>query len=342
MDQLSEQEILWTVHIDYVPDSVLLDIFDRLSFKELCLCSRVCQRWYILAKDFSLRKRIVIKKPLQSYQFSSLVHHHFTHVLKEFKLLITCGEYSLLSIEKDALWRLALQSNNIKKLVLMSCSLLIVSLKDFPSSLEHLSIRGSEIYPYVFFGQNPSLYVPHLVCLDIGGVSNFLTSQDLHVFSKLKFLRALYMDGCFRVNNGGIESIIDILPQLEVLDVEGTDISDDGVITIFNFCSNIRNLYIGNTSVNDAAFSLVEAQALPHLRTLCVMNTNISSTVLHSFLLQNLSTHELIVRANFKGPHNCKCFYSEKTPVCFELDNESPFPPENCQHYLTNEIYGLN
>ncbi|GFT52415.1 hypothetical protein TNCV_502441 [Trichonephila clavipes] len=341
MDELTEQEILWTVHIDYVPDTVLLDIFDRLSFKELCLCSRVCQRWYILSKDFSLRKRIVIKNPLQASQFSSLVHHHFTHVLKEFKLLRMCN-CPLLSIKKDTFWKLSRQSNNMKKLVLMSCSLSRVSLKDLPSTLEHISVRGSEVYPNVFLGQNPSLYVPHLVCLDVGGVSNFLTSQDLHVFNKLKFLRALYMDGCFRVNNGGIESIIDILPQLEVLDVEGTDISDEGAITIFNFCSNIKNLYLGNTSVNDMAFSLVKVQALPHLRTFCVMNTNVSSTVLHSFLLQNLSTHELIVRANFKGPHNCKCFYSEKTPVCFELDSESAFPPENCQHYLTNEIYGLN
>ncbi|GFT91825.1 f-box domain-containing protein [Nephila pilipes] len=343
MDELDGQDTPYSLHINSVPDTVLLDIFGRLNYADLCMCSRVCQRWHVLAKDFSLRKRILVKKPLQTGQFASLIHYHFTNFLEEFKLLKTCGQESLLSVKKNVLWKLTKQSNNLKKLVLMSCSLSSVSLKDLPSSLEHFSIRGSEIYPNVFFGPNPNLCAPHLVCLDVGGVSNFLTSQDLHVFSKLKSLRALYLEGCFRVNNGGIESIIDILPQLEVLDVEGTDISNDGAMTIFDYCINIRDLFIGHTTVDDIALSLAKVQVLPRLKTFCVRNTNISSIGLHSFLLRHLSTHKLVVRANFDCSGSCKCFNSGEAPVCYEIDNAFPFLAGiECQHYLTNKTYGLN
>ncbi|XP_055945253.1 F-box/LRR-repeat protein 12-like [Argiope bruennichi] len=341
--EISRPETLFSLHINSVPDVLLLDIFSRLNFEELCMCSRVCQKWHVLAKDFSLRKRITVRRPLKSGQFLSLIKYHFTQFLEEFKLLKPCGQESLLSVKRNVLWKLSNKSTNLKKLVLMSCSLSVVSLEDLPSSLEHLSIRGSEIFPDVFFGLNPNMFVPHLVCLDIGGVSNFLTSQDLHVFSKLKSLRALYLEGCFRINNGGIDSIIDILPQLEVLDVEGTDISNEGALTIFNHCTNVRDLFIGHTSIDDLAFARVKTHILPHLRSFCVRNTNISSMGLHSFLLHHLSMHKLVVRANFDCSGSCKCFSIGERQVCFQIDNTFPFLAGiECQHYLSHKTYGLN
>ncbi|KFM75251.1 hypothetical protein X975_14904, partial [Stegodyphus mimosarum] len=216
----------------------------------------------------------------------------------------------------------------------MSCSLASVSLKDMPSSLLHLSVRGSEIYPDLFFGTNPHFAVPHLTCLDIGGVSNFLTSQDLHVFSTLKSLRSLYLEGCFRINNGGIESIVTILPQLEILDVEGTDISNEGVRTIFDNCANIRELYIGHTSINDDAFSRIVKNKMPHLTFCCVRNTNISSASIHTFIMHHLSNKKLMVKADFDWSSSI----FKPSDLNSEMDDSVPYLADiRCHHYLNHK-----
>ncbi|GIY06735.1 f-box domain-containing protein [Caerostris darwini] len=343
LKELIEHKSESSVHILHLPDVIFLEIFSRINFTDLCMCSRVCRRWHFLAKDYTLKKKITIKKPLRNDLFLSLIQHHFTHFLEEFKILKARGQESHMSVSQNVLWKLTNKSINLKKLILMWCSLTSASLKDLPSSLEHLSIRGSEIFPDVFFGSKPNLHAPNLVCLDIGGVSNFLTSQDLSVFSTLKSLKALYLEGCFRVNNGGIESIIDILPQLEVLDVEGTDISNEGAILILNYCCNIRDLFLGHTVVDDLALSIADMQSLSHLSSFCVRNTRISSAALHAFLIHHLTSHKLIVRASFDCSGSCKCFNTAEIPISFEIDNAFPFLAGiKCQHYLSHKKYGIN
>lgn len=299
-----------------------------------------------MAKYFKLRKRIVIYKPLRPSQFSSLIEHHFTQDLEEFKLLqnTSIAERAVsMSIKKDKLWKICIQSDKIKTLALTSCSLTAVSLKDFPSSLTHLCVRGSEIYPEPFFGPNPNIFLPHLTCLDIGGVSNFIQSQDVHVFTTLKSLRCLYMEGCFRINNGGIESILELLPQLEILDVEGTDISNEGAVIILNHSTNIRELFIGHTQVDDAVFLTVGRNAMPHLTSFCVMDTNITSMGLHSFLLHCLTAQKLAVRANFAVISNFKNRISawntclEITPIVSVVDHTVPYQGNKCRHHLSHK-----
>ncbi|XP_054715379.1 uncharacterized protein LOC129224857 [Uloborus diversus] len=308
---------------------------------DLDLCSlhngaRVCQRWHLIARDFSLQKKITIRKTLNENQLKSLVHNHFSKTLEEFYLLKPSSSSPLLAVKRDTLWKLSIQSNRMKKLVLMSCSLSSVSLKDLPPSLLHLSVRESEIYPDLFFGSKPHLSVPHLTCLDIGGVSNFLTSQDLHVFSTLRSLRALYLEGCFRINNGGIESIVDILPQLEILDVEGTDISNDGVRTILQFCSSAKELYIGHTSIDDGAFSAVGENEMPKLSFFCIRNTNISSSGIHTFLMHHLHNQKLVVKADFDCSSNC--FNLKDNYMVPGTDGTLPYVADiKCHHYLSHK-----
>ncbi|GFU28881.1 f-box domain-containing protein [Nephila pilipes] len=302
---------------------------------------QVCHRWHFLAKDLTLRKRIMVKKPLQSKAFSSLVQYHFTNVLEEFKLWKSYHE-SLMPIRKNVWKKLTRRSDNLKKLVLMSCSLKSASLKDLPSNIEHFSIRRSEIYSDVFFGPNPGLCVPHLVCLDVGGVSNVFTSEDMPAINTITSLRALYLEGCFRINNAGIEAIVGILPQLEILDVEGTDISDEGAAIIFDYCTNLRDLYIGHTRVGDIALSSAKKEALPCLETFCVRNNNVSPEGLDKFLSHRMHILTKVIFTNSDEFDFCACLNNE-FPVSFKTNGAFLILAGcQCQHYLTNKTYGFN
>ncbi|XP_015912060.1 F-box/LRR-repeat protein 12 [Parasteatoda tepidariorum] len=322
--------------MDKIPDSILLDIFSRLDYSELCMCSRVCQRWRILSDDFTLKRIIVVKKPLQERFFLSLINNHFTNNLQEFHLLkpkynSPMNPFSLVIVKKSCFWQISNKSPNLKKLILVSCSLPNVSISDLPPNIFHLSIRESELSPSTFFGSQPHLSLPNLTCLDLGGCNNFLTSQDLHILTTFKCLKALYFEGCFRINNGGIESLIEILPQLETLDVEGTDISNEGVHIILDNCAKIKELFIGHTLINDRALFKCQKDAVPKLSYICVRDTNISSIGLHAFLMPPYNP-SITVKADFRCSSNCF-----KDPNCSHIDEVNNPSMRSCFHYMSHE-----
>lgn len=219
---------------------------------------------------------------MKSWQLSLLVQYHFHEHLEEFQVWIK-GQDAYVPIAKQTFYNLRTKCPQLKKLVLSACSLAYVTLEDMPASLKYLCFRRSEINPYQIFGGSPHFSAPNLTCLDVSGVSNFLTSSDLHIFTKLKSLRCLFMENVFRINDAGIESIIEILNHLEVLDVEGTDISNAGVHTILTHSPHLKELYVGHIDdVDDRAFQDY-FDRLKKLRILCVTNTGITSKTTDKF-----------------------------------------------------------
>lgn len=188
----------------------------------------------------------------------------------------------MISLEKSTIFRLKEKCPELKKLNLTYCSL-HATLLDMPTSLRYLSVRLCEINPYDFFTSQPQNYVPYLKCLDVGGVNNFLTSEDLHIFKNLNSLRCLNLEGCFRINNGGIESIKDVIQHLEVLNVESTDISDEGVEIILKHGTMLKELFVGYNNLTDDAFDNVNIAKLPRLKTLCMRNTHVTYNSIMKF-----------------------------------------------------------
>ena len=209
----------------------------------------------------------------------------------------------------------------LKTLVLMCCSLKYVSLEDMPESLCHLSLRGSELNPYNFFRSSPEQYVPHLTCLDLGGVITFLTSEDLHIFNGLKNLRCFYLEHCFRINDGGIESMMDLISHLEVLDIEGTDISNEGAQIILNNGTMLKELYIGFTSINDLVFDNMDLNLFLKLDHLCLKFTNIRLATIKKLQKENglkiefpLENNQFFVRIENTYLHKCNHYQSHSCP----------------------------
>lgn len=179
-------------------------------------------------------------------------------------------------LRKTTFFSLCDRCPQLKKLVLMCCTMKYASLEDMPASLRYLSLRKSELNPYHFFKGCPQQYTPNLTCLDLGCVVTFLTSEDLHLFNRLKSLRCLYLEHCFRINDGGIESMIDLIRHLEVLDVEGTDISNEGAQIIIRNGVMLKKLYLGFAPINDFVFDGVYMNMFLKLQNLCIRFTNIS------------------------------------------------------------------
>lgn len=222
----------------------------------------------------------MVSRYLNHRQLQQLVQRHLHDELEVFELK-NGNEICLLRVKKGTVYRLRTRSPKLRRLVLAGCSLQFISSEDLPPTVRYLSVRGSELNVYCFFGSQLHLHVPYLTCLDVGGVSNFFSSEDLYTFSNLQNLRCLYMEGCFRINSGGIESIVDIMPRLRVLDVEGTDVSNEGVIVILTHCVDVRELYLGHLDVDDEALS----RSPPNrLQKLCVKQTRITQQGIEQFV----------------------------------------------------------
>lgn len=301
--------------IDNLPDDILLDIFATLYFEDLCHCSQVSQRWHRLAQSLCV-KQISISKHLKNRKLSLLIDHPFitTH-LETFKYLNN-SDFRWTYLKKSTFSKL--RSRKIKKLILAKCVISSVMVRDLPPTLKHLSLWGCRIDPHQLFW-NPTNELD-VTCLDLSGVNTFFTSENLDLVLRLKNLRCLYLEDCFRINNGGIELIIDILPQLQVLDLEGTDISNYIVRMIMFYGSELKELYIGHTCIDDDAFSSIVVGSQQNLSTLCVRNTVITQTCIDK-LIFSFNSHIRIL-SRFDCP-----FY-------LPTSNLNYF--KSCNHYLSH------
>lgn len=290
---------------------------------------RVCHRWNILTKCMELQKQIVIDHSLLPSQLIGLIQHHFSSVLEDFQYEPRNITYlsDRMPIDSLNLSDIARQCDNLKTLVLKFCSLNAVALKDFPRTLNHLSIRDCTVDSVPFFGLNPSNYLPHLVCLDLGSVKDDLTSLELHRLNSLKTLKALYMEGCKRINSGGIESIHQLLQQLEILDVEGTDISDEGATFIMYNSPKMKKLYLGHTEIDDRFLQDASLNLMPDLNYLCILGSKITYTGLQNSSQGFAPSAVLTVKAYPKHMFNFQ----------YPLKLSCPEDPGKCKHYLSHK-----
>lgn len=269
----------------------------------------------------TLRKKIVVGRYLKPLQITKLVQYHFHKQLEEFQFFGDTNRCRMCVLRKTTFFNLCDTCPQLKKLVLMCCTMKYASLEDMPPTLKYLSLRKSELNPYHFFKSYPQQYTPNLTCLDLGGVITFLTSEDLHLFNRLNSLRCLYLEHCFRINDGGIESMIDLIRHLEILDVEGTDISNEGAQIIIRNGVMLKKLYLGFVSINDFVFDGVYMNMFLKLKNLCIRFTNISLDTIKKLIKNNGITIE------FSADSDRNCINADGTPPRYFC---------SCNHYLSH------
>lgn len=82
-----------------------------------------------------------------------------------------------------------------------------------------------------------------------------ITDEGVRQLANLNKLRRLSLRGCERISNKSTPYLIG-LPNLTILDISGTDISDDGMKEICKIQS-LQRLYIQKTKITDSSYHLL-------------------------------------------------------------------------------------
>lgn len=222
-----------------------------------------------------------------------------------------------------------------------------MSVSDLPPLLTHLSLRSCFFHPAEFFRAEfgrPALH--SLQLLDLADC-NLVSSVELGRLEQWPSLRALSLEGCHRVNDGGLSNILPLISNLVALDIEGTDISDRGVEMILLHGLNLRFLFLGHTSCTGEVFMSVSRQLKGRrklgLSHICLRRTLVKDEPLywllemvpHLMWLAVTSRHmSADVRAKVKEAVPTSCQFVQFLPFYV---NASTF----CRHFVSDSIQNL-
>ncbi|KAH7959094.1 hypothetical protein HPB49_008160 [Dermacentor silvarum] len=222
-----------------------------------------------------------------------------------------------------------------------------MSVSDLPPMLTHLSLRSCFFHPAEFFRAEfgrPALR--SLQLLDLADC-NLVSSVELGRLEQWPSLRALSLEGCHRVNDGGLSNILPLISNLVALDIEGTDISDRGVEMILLHGPNLRFLFLGHTSCTGEVFVSVSRQLKGRrklgLSHICLRRTLVKDEPLYRLLemvphltwLAVTSRHmSADVRARVKEAVPSSCQFVQFLPFYV---NASTF----CRHFVSDSIQNL-
>ncbi|XP_064479484.1 F-box/LRR-repeat protein 12-like [Ornithodoros turicata] len=280
-------------NIEVLPDSILLEVFNKLPFVSLCVAGRACKRWHRVSRDKSLRRIVDLSAtslPLAKVQ--SLIHHQLCPQVQQLYLRGFVGafysgrtQWKTRTITSKTLSLLqskcpSLEVLNLHNVFLATSTVSTrMSVKHFPPTLKQLSLRGCFFHPTDFFQSDPSVALRLLQVLDVGKCL-LLSSHDLLRFAHWTSLRVLCFEACHRINDGGIENLGPILEGLRVVDIEGTDVSDKGVTTLLTQCPRLESLFAGHTALTGAAFVEQGPSHSLGLKKVCLMRTAVSEDAL--------------------------------------------------------------
>ncbi|XP_028966413.1 uncharacterized protein LOC114828027, partial [Galendromus occidentalis] len=104
---------------------------------------------------------------------------------------------------------------------------------------------------------------------------------------KLENLKELYLEGVPRVKSAPfLRRLLTNFPNLDVLDLEGTQLNEDDIVAIAQLLPNLRELYLGHTGLRDTSIMrLVSSGCLfERLQIVCLCETNISDVGLETLV----------------------------------------------------------
>lgn len=247
-----------------LPDIVLLQVFRLLAFKDLCMCARVCLRWRNIARDRTLQRTIdVTTTPLPVSKMESLIRGHGSPNLVELRIcgtILTSPASSKSYMLTPNFFRTLRKGCPSLKVLHISHSYLAskstrteMTVSELPPKLVKLSLRSCFFYPTKFLFPEDERPAPQrLQILDLG---SRIVNAHLELLSQWPHLQALSLEGCHGVSDKGISDISYVLANLVVLDIEGTKISDSGLMWIIAYGAKLKYLFAGHTDVTGEAFT---------------------------------------------------------------------------------------
>lgn len=219
---------------DLMTDDVIVKIFSNLPTDQLCRCSCVCQRWYRLAWDPLLWKKIVI-------------NNENVHIDRALKYLTKRLSYNTPTV-----------CVIVEKINLNGCDRLtdkgLHAIAKSCPELRHLEIQGCANVTNTALFEVVS-YCVNLEYLDVTGcpcvtcirLTDKLLAQATAPHLRQIYLRYLDMTDCTALDDPGLTTISTYCTQLQYLFLRRcVRIGDQGVQALCNNCTNLRELSVSD------------------------------------------------------------------------------------------------
>ena len=180
-------------------------------------------------------------------------------------------------------------------------------LADFPANIEVLSLRDSSFEPKTFFSKMSVKKMEKLRVLDVGRtiyVGKGVYDPEAAAWPRIESVRELYLEGSPQLGSAlFLEKLLAKYPNLEVLDLEGTELRDDDLVTIARLVPRLRELHLGFTNLGDTAvFQLVKSGLrFEFLEKLCLSETKIRDSGFESIVRWCRALRCITVKRAFVG-----------------------------------------
>lgn len=260
-----------------------------MDAQDLARLSRVCVRLWKLAGDKTLWEKVDLSAgPLTLQQLWKLLRSRLTSSLKALKIRGFAKIYpgsprwKTESVSPSFMIELSKRSSNLQDLYLQEMYFPEkINISHIPPWVVTLSLRGSQFASSLaWFSSNHSLQkLKHLdICKCVG-----ITQKAFVEISKLTSVEVLCLNDCYNVNNTTIKILSQSLIHLKHLDVRGTNITDNAIITIGQYLDRLEDLQLGGVPGNSESTSRSQSitdNGLLGLGSaiLCLVKLNISST----------------------------------------------------------------
>lgn len=328
-----------------LPEHLWLTIFSKCSALDLLIIKDVCLQWRRIATDFSLTSSLKIEstqeaikcgslKNLLSFTCDNLItlsinglppppREHLTFIIgsppkNPFWLYINNEVMSVLRDDCKQLRRLALSYINGD-----------LTYQSLPSELSHLWLTYYHSDCQKLFNPQSldSSKFNSIVYLNLSHIEEFESQicRSLNQFISLKYI---YLEGLYRINDGGIaEMNSSLISKLVSIDLEGTDISDDSFNYILKNGDSLQELYLGKTNIF-GDLKLRESVAT-NLKFLCLIDTKVNSVNVN-VILQNFPTLVSL---------NCDLRLSKFIESSVVFTQKTRNFNETCHHYITDKRF---
>ncbi|XP_076462517.1 F-box/LRR-repeat protein 12-like [Babylonia areolata] len=261
-----------SMHIESLPDNLLLEILSYLPVKDRCVSGRVCRRWRKIVLDNSLWRHIdLLPYQLEPRRLWKLVKAHASDRLQvlrvrgvldrkstEVKPPLTEAMMHHLREACPNLWCFHMEPGNVTN----------IHTPVLPHSLTHLTLRSCTWRPQWL--ADCRRFLPHLVYLDLSDTVR-VDNQDMKDVAALTGLRTLKLDNCYRLGQlpqSGLQGVVKALTQLTYLSLRGCDTCDLVVHHLSRHLTCLEHLDLsGSKSLTESALPGM-AEGLTQLRHL--------------------------------------------------------------------------
>ncbi|KAL4235993.1 hypothetical protein ACF0H5_004381 [Mactra antiquata] len=261
-----------------LPDVIVLNIFSYMSVKDLCKISRVCKSWRRIACDKTLWKHIDMTTCayLDLRKVWKFYRTRLSDVLRSLKMVgyysSKCGnEKQKKQLLSDALLEeISSSCPFIEELHLYRFFLEKMSVKKLPATLTHLKLRECA-WP---LGWLRDAELQDLYSLDLGKTCR-IGDMEMGDVTKFSNLEELNLEELYRIGDNGVKILAENLPNLKVLKLTQTKVSDLGVHHICRHMVSLTSLDLGYTQIKDSAIDTL-SQSLFKLNILGTAGTHVT------------------------------------------------------------------